>query len=58
MNWGENGVDLPKGVLIDFEIGAVIFTVTILCVTKEESRLHSLEEVAVVVKPQIFVSNN
>ena len=56
MDWGEDGVDLLQGVLINLEIGAVIFSMAILCITQEEAGLHSLKEVTVVVEAQIVLT--
>ena len=58
LHWGKNGVDLSQGVLIDLKVGAVIFSVTILCITQEESWLHSLKEVTVVVEAQIVLTEH
>ena len=56
LDWGKNGVDLPQGVLIDLKIRAVVFSVTILCISQEESGLHTLKEVTIVVEAQIVLT--
>ena len=47
MDGSQDAVDLLEGVTVDSGIRTVVLTMTILLFAKEESRLHSLEELSI-----------